>query len=58
MIGQKKVKRKQCKKIVSAMNSLKHTSSQSTIRSQNSEIERAEKEIASIDTKIADFAGD
>ena len=37
----KKARQKQ--KIVSATNSLKHTSSQSTIRSKTSEIEKAEK---------------
>ncbi len=37
------------------MNSLKHTSSQSTIRSKNSEIERAEKEIASIEKKLLNW---
>lgn len=51
--SQKKAQQKQ--KIVSATNTLKHTSSQSTIRSKNSEIERAEREIAAIDKRIADI---
>lgn len=34
---------------------MKHTSSQSTIRSKLSDIERAEKEIAAIDKKVADL---
>ena len=49
----KKARQKQ--KIISATNSLKRLSSQSTIRLKTSEIERAEKEIAKIDKKIAEL---
>lgn len=49
----KKARQKQ--KIISATNSLKRSSSQSTIRLKTSEIERAEKEIAKIDKKIAEL---
>lgn len=42
-------------RIVTASNSIKHTSSQATIRSKMSEIERTEREIAAIDKKVAEL---